>query len=66
VEQAARTARRLRFGVYEIDILEGELRKGGTRINLQDQPFQVLVLLLANPGKLVTRQGKRILISQDP
>jgi tetratricopeptide (TPR) repeat protein/DNA-binding winged helix-turn-helix (wHTH) protein len=56
VEQVARTAHRLRFGVYEIDILEGELRKGGSRINLQDQPFQVLVLLLANPGKLVTRE----------
>ena len=56
MEQAARSVRIVRFGVYEIDIHEGEVRKSGRRVTLQDQPFQVLALLLANPGKLVTRE----------
>jgi len=56
VEQAARSVRIVRFGVYEIDIHEGALRKSGRRVTLQDQPFQVLALLLANPGKLVVRE----------
>src|SRR5215470_4335461 len=47
---------RLRFGVFEVDLRAGELRKQGMRVRLQEQPFQVLAILLARPGELVTRE----------
>src|ERR1700752_2359305 len=47
---------RLRFGAFEIDICAGELRKHGLRIRLQEQPFQVLAVLLEHPGEIVTRE----------
>ena len=47
---------RLRFGVFELDLRAGELRKHGLRIRLQEQPFQVLALLLEHPGEVVTRE----------
>lgn len=46
----------IRFGVFEADLLTGELRKSGSRIKLQDQPFKVLQVLLERPGNLVTRE----------
>jgi len=46
----------IRFGVFEADLQTGELRKRGSRIRLQEQPFQVLVSLLEKPGELVTRE----------
>src|SRR5215469_11376263 len=45
-----------RFGPFELSEREGELRKNGTRIKLQEQPFRVLAELLANPGRVVTRE----------
>ena len=48
-------ARLLRFGVFEVDLAAGELRKNGARIRLQEQPFQVLAMLLEHPGEVVTR-----------
>ena len=48
---------RLRFGVFEVDLRAGELRKHGLRIRLQEQPFQVLVTLLEQPGEVVTREA---------
>jgi len=48
--------RRLRFGVFEVDLRAGELRKHGLRVRLQEQPFQVLAMLLEYPGELVTRE----------
>src|ERR1700751_880562 len=45
-----------RFGIFEADFRAGELRRHGARIRLQDQPFQVLALLLAKRGELVTRE----------
>src|SRR5216684_1226465 len=51
------TARRLvRFGLFELDLAAGELCKQGRKIRLQDQPFQVLELLLSRPGEVVTRE----------
>jgi TolB-like protein/DNA-binding winged helix-turn-helix (wHTH) protein/Flp pilus assembly protein TadD len=47
---------RLRFGVFEVDLRAGELRKHGLRIRLQEQPFQVLAMLLEHPGEVVTRE----------
>jgi TolB-like protein/DNA-binding winged helix-turn-helix (wHTH) protein/Flp pilus assembly protein TadD len=47
---------RLRFGVFELDLHAGELRKHGLRVRLQEQPFQVLAALLEHPGEVVTRE----------
>src|SRR6202034_3331114 len=44
-----------RFGVFELDLRSGELRKAGTRIRLQDQPLTILIALLEQPGAVVTR-----------
>src|SRR5258708_23202322 len=49
----------LRFGVFEVDVRAGELRKKGVRIKLQDQPFQVLAVLLQQPGEVATREELR-------
>jgi DNA-binding winged helix-turn-helix (wHTH) protein len=48
-------ARPIRFGVFEVDLHTGELRRQGVRIKLRDQPFQILLLLLAHPGEVVSR-----------
>jgi cholera toxin transcriptional activator len=50
------SVRRFRFGVFEADAATGELRRQGVRIKLNAQPFQVLLLLLARPGQLLTRE----------
>jgi hypothetical protein len=50
---------RLRFGVFEVDLRASELTKRGLRIRLQEQPFQVLAMLLEKPGELVTREELR-------
>jgi TolB-like protein/DNA-binding winged helix-turn-helix (wHTH) protein/Flp pilus assembly protein TadD len=47
---------RLCFGVFELDLRAGELRKHGMRVRLQEQPFQVLTMLLERPGEVVTRE----------
>jgi len=47
---------RLCFGLFELDLRAGELRKHGLRIRLQEQPFQVLVMLLEHHGEVVTRE----------
>jgi Tol biopolymer transport system component/DNA-binding winged helix-turn-helix (wHTH) protein len=49
----------LRFSSFELDLRARELRKHGTRIKLQDQPFQILALLLEKPGEIVTREELR-------
>ncbi len=46
----------LRFGSFEANVQAGELRKQGLKIKLQDQPFQILIMLLERPGEVVTRQ----------
>lgn len=46
----------LRFGVFEVDLQSGELRKQGKKVRLVDQSFQILVALLKRPGEVVTRQ----------
>jgi DNA-binding winged helix-turn-helix (wHTH) protein/Tol biopolymer transport system component len=54
-----------RFGVFEVDPRSGELRKAGSRIKLQDQPFKVLLALLERPGEVVTRDELRARIWPD-
>ena len=49
----------LRFGVFEVDVRAGELRKQGVRVKLQDQPFRVLTLLIQQPGQVVSREELR-------
>jgi DNA-binding winged helix-turn-helix (wHTH) protein len=49
-------SRTVRFGAFEADLHSGEVRKSGSRIKIQDQPFKVLQILLEHPGVLVTRE----------
>jgi TolB-like protein/Tfp pilus assembly protein PilF len=49
----------IRFAVFEVDLRAGELRKSGSRIRMQQQPFQILVILLERPGEVVTREEIR-------
>lgn len=48
-----------RFGVFELDLRAGELRRHGHKIKLQEQPFQVLSQLLEKPGEVITREELR-------
>ena len=47
------------FGPYAVDLRSGELRKFGIRVKMGDQPFQILLLLLENPGEMVAREELR-------
>src|SRR5208283_5555905 len=44
------------FGPYEADLPSGELRKGGTRVKIQDLPLRLLNVLAEQPGQVVTRE----------
>ena len=57
--QGNASGRFARFGVFELDLAAGELRKNGAKLRLQEQPFQVLALLLERPGDVVTREEIR-------
>src|SRR5579864_763949 len=48
-----------RFGIYEADPDSGELRKSGLRLRLQEQPFQVLLVLLQRPSEVISREELR-------
>jgi TolB-like protein/DNA-binding winged helix-turn-helix (wHTH) protein/tetratricopeptide (TPR) repeat protein len=52
-------ADKTRFGDFVVDLRTGELLKDGSKVRLQVQPFQVLALLLRNPGEMVTREELR-------
>jgi Tol biopolymer transport system component/DNA-binding winged helix-turn-helix (wHTH) protein len=49
----------VRFGTFQIDVHEGELRRAGVRRKLGPQPFQVLLAMLERPGEVVTREELR-------
>ncbi len=53
------SAGKFRFGVFEADLRSAELRKNGRKVRLQDQPFQILTMLLEQPGEVVTRETLR-------
>jgi DNA-binding winged helix-turn-helix (wHTH) protein len=55
IEMSESSPQRFRFGFFEVDTGSGELRRRGSKVNLQGQPFQVLVLLLKRPGQVVPR-----------
>ena len=46
----------VRFGTFEVDLRTGEVHRSGLKVKLQDQPFQVLAMLLERAGELVTRE----------
>ena len=48
--------RTVRFGSFELDVRLRELRTGSTRVRLQEQPFEILRLMLERPGDVVTRE----------
>jgi len=53
------SSRIVRFGVFEVDLRAGELRRGGLKVKLQEQPLQVLTALLEHAGEVVTREELR-------
>ena len=53
---AASSSRKIRTGLFEIDLDSGQMHKNGRRLPLQEQPFRVLAMLLERPGEVVTRQ----------
>ena len=57
--EAATRARRTRFGPFEVELRSGELYKHGIKLKIQDQPFQLLAVLLARQGEVVTREELR-------
>jgi TolB-like protein/DNA-binding winged helix-turn-helix (wHTH) protein len=59
VAPSAQSAGRLRFESFELDLRSGEVWRDGTRLRLQEQPFQVLRVLLEHRGEIVTREELR-------
>jgi TolB-like protein len=57
--ESLESARPVRFGTFELDVRLRELRTGSRRIRLQDQPFEILRLMLERPGDVVTREQLR-------
>ena len=57
--EAAGSRQQIRFGIFEVDLRAGELRKSGTKIRLEGQPFELLALLLERPGEVATRDEIR-------
>ncbi len=53
-----------RFGLFEVDSRSSEVRRSGVRIKLQDQPLQVLLKLLEQPGTIVSREELRTALWQ--
>jgi DNA-binding winged helix-turn-helix (wHTH) protein len=59
MQHSASNCQSVRFGTFELDLRAGELRKQGVKIKLQEQPFQILAMLLEQPGQVVTREELR-------
>jgi Tol biopolymer transport system component/DNA-binding winged helix-turn-helix (wHTH) protein len=56
MERPAVNPNSVQFGLFEVDLQARELRKSGVKIKLNEQPFQVLAVLLERPGEVVTRE----------
>ena len=59
MENTSSQTQPVRFGSFELDLRAGELRKQGVKIKLQEQPLQILAMLLEHPGQVVTREELR-------
>ena len=57
--ETARQLRLVRFGDFEVDLRSGQLHKAGVKLKFGGQPFQVLTILLEQPGEVVTRRNCR-------
>ena len=57
MEDLTSAKRMVRFGLFEVDFASQELRKSGIKIKIQDQPFQILALLLERPGQNCDPRG---------
>jgi FimV-like protein len=57
--ESPRPASVLRFGLYEVSLQSGELRKAGVKIQVQQQPLKILGMLLERPGEVITRDELR-------
>src|SRR5271169_1439481 len=53
----ASSSRKVRTGLFEIDLASGEVQKNGRKLPLQEQPFRVLAMLLERPGEVAARRG---------
>ena len=49
----------VRFGIFEVDLRAGELRRQGLKVKIQEKPFQILAVLLESPGEVITREELR-------
>jgi TolB-like protein/Flp pilus assembly protein TadD len=56
MESPAKTRGVINFGEFELDAAAGELRRQGSRLRLQDQPLQILQILIQRPGEIVSRE----------
>jgi Tol biopolymer transport system component/DNA-binding winged helix-turn-helix (wHTH) protein len=66
VENQTNTTQSWRFGIFEVDAPNNELRRSGAPIKIRDQSFRILVFLLEHAGELVTREDlQRALWSSD-
>ena len=59
MQNSPSSSQTVRFGAFELDLRAGELRKQGVKIKLQEQPFQILSMLLEHSGQVVTREELR-------
>src|SRR6185295_19225220 len=59
MERAAASDSVFNFGLFEANPRDGVLRRGGTKVKIQEQPFRLLLLLLERPGEVVTREELR-------
>src|SRR5271170_3525381 len=59
IHNAAAAHQPIRFGIFELDLRASELRKKGVRVKLQEQPCQILAMLLERPGEIVSREELR-------
>jgi DNA-binding winged helix-turn-helix (wHTH) protein len=59
VGPTSRDLRVVEFGPFQVDFRTGELRKAGTKLKLHVQPFQILAMLLEQPGEVVSREEIR-------
>jgi DNA-binding winged helix-turn-helix (wHTH) protein/Tol biopolymer transport system component len=58
-QQSSGASRIVTFGIFQVDVLQRVLLKHGSKIKIQDLPFQLLMVLLETPGELVTREELR-------
>src|SRR5262245_2285317 len=55
----------IRFGSFEVDLPNSELRKNGVRLRIQEQPFQILTALVTRPNDVISREELRSLLWPD-